>query len=195
MQSSCPIIPCELTFGHCYADVSLRQEEAAETSSSISDQSTLHREEFTYVQERGLKGTSRFFAKHLHGQTLFRTQRRDVCKHGHDITARLISNTTTPAECYPRPAEQTSAINNGRSSRMSVSSSATAHSTHIHQSARPISTMETAQQSAALAVEPAQQAFIPPGRIQNAPAAPWTPTRELRKRNFLPRRMGHLMQV
>ena len=57
------------------------------------------------------------------------------------------------------------------------------------------STSEPAQQSAALAAEPAQQAFVPPGRAQNAPASPWTPTRELRKRNFLPRRMGHLMEV
>ena len=57
------------------------------------------------------------------------------------------------------------------------------------------SASEPAQQSAAPAAEPAQQPFIPPGRIQNAPAPPWTPTRELRKRNFLPRRMGHLMEV
>ena len=57
------------------------------------------------------------------------------------------------------------------------------------------SASETAQQSAAAAAEPPQQAFVPPGRVQNAPAAPWTPTRELRKRNFLPRRMGHLMEV
>ena len=48
------------------------------------------------------------------------------------------------------------------------------------------------QQSAAA---PAEPAFTPPGRAQNPPAAPWTPTQELRKRNFLPRRMGHLMQV
>ncbi|CAK0758229.1 hypothetical protein CVIRNUC_002604 [Coccomyxa viridis] len=51
---------------------------------------------------------------------------------------------------------------------------------------------EAEQQSAAA---PAEKAFTPPGRIQNTPAAPWTPTQELRKRNFLPRRMGHLMQV
>ena len=51
---------------------------------------------------------------------------------------------------------------------------------------------EGEQQSAAA---PAEQAFTPPGRVQNTPAAPWTPTQELRKRNFLPRRMGHLMQV
>lgn len=30
---------------------------------------------------------------------------------------------------------------------------------------------------------------------QNPPREPWTPTRELAKRNFLPRRMGHLIQV
>ncbi|CAL5227160.1 g10074 [Coccomyxa viridis] len=57
------------------------------------------------------------------------------------------------------------------------------------------SSSEPAQQSAAPAAESAQQPFIPPGRIHNAPAPPWTPTRELRKRNFLPRRMGHLMEV
>ena len=49
---------------------------------------------------------------------------------------------------------------------------------------------EAEQQSTA-----AEQAYTPPGRVQNAPAMPWTPTQELRKRNFLPRRMGHLMQV
>ena len=57
------------------------------------------------------------------------------------------------------------------------------------------SSSEPAQQSAAPAAESAQQPFIPPGRIHNAPAPPWTPTCELRKRNFLPRRMGHLMEV
>lgn len=57
------------------------------------------------------------------------------------------------------------------------------------------SASEPSQQSAVSAAEPAQQAFVPPGRVQNAPAPPWTPTRELRKRNFLPRRMGHLMEV
>ena len=57
------------------------------------------------------------------------------------------------------------------------------------------SSSEPAQQSAAPAAESAQQPFIPPGRIHNAPAPPWTPTRDLRKRNFLPRRMGHLMEV
>ena len=51
---------------------------------------------------------------------------------------------------------------------------------------------ETEQQGAAA---PAEPAFTPPGRIQKLPAAPWTPTQELRKRNFLPRRMGHLIQV
>ena len=56
---------------------------------------------------------------------------------------------------------------------------------------------EPAQQSAAAApaAAPVEESFVPPGRIQNAPAPPWTPTRELKKRNFLPRRMGHLMQV
>ena len=40
-----------------------------------------------------------------------------------------------------------------------------------------------------------EQPVVTPGRVQHTPAPPWTPTRELRKRNFLPRRMGHLMQV
>lgn len=30
---------------------------------------------------------------------------------------------------------------------------------------------------------------------QNPASDPWTPTGDLRKRNFLPRRMGHLIQV
>ena len=41
----------------------------------------------------------------------------------------------------------------------------------------------------------AQDKLVTPGRAQNTPPPPWTPTRELRKRNFLPRRMGHLMQA
>ena len=61
------------------------------------------------------------------------------------------------------------------------------------------SAADPAQQSAAPeaapASAPAQPAFVPPGRVKNAPAPPWTPTRELKKRNFLPRRMGHLIQV
>lgn len=36
---------------------------------------------------------------------------------------------------------------------------------------------------------------LTPGRVHNLPPPPWTPTKDLRKRNFLPRRMGHLMQV
>lgn len=36
---------------------------------------------------------------------------------------------------------------------------------------------------------------VPPGRVQNTPPPPWTPTQQLKKRNFLPRRMGHLIQV
>lgn len=36
---------------------------------------------------------------------------------------------------------------------------------------------------------------VPPGRVQNTPPPPWTPTHQLKKRNFLPRRMGHLIQV
>ena len=61
------------------------------------------------------------------------------------------------------------------------------------------SAADPAQQSAAPeaapASAPAQPAFVPPGRVNNAPLPPWTPTRELKKRNFLPRRMGHLIQV
>ena len=54
---------------------------------------------------------------------------------------------------------------------------------------------QSAAPEAAPASAPAQPAFVPPGRVNKAPAPPWTPTRELKKRNFLPRRMGHLIQV
>ena len=54
---------------------------------------------------------------------------------------------------------------------------------------------QSAAPEAAPASAPTQVAFVPPGRVNNAPAPPWTPTRELKKRNFLPRRMGHLIQV
>lgn len=43
--------------------------------------------------------------------------------------------------------------------------------------------------------EAAGLAFLTPGRVQNKPAPPWTPTRELKKRNFLPRRMGYMMKA
>lgn len=50
------------------------------------------------------------------------------------------------------------------------------------------------QDSAAEAVS-THISTVSPGRVQNIPPPPWMPTRELKKRNFLPRRMGHLMQV
>ncbi len=43
--------------------------------------------------------------------------------------------------------------------------------------------------------EAAGLAYLTPGRVQNKPAPPWTPTRELKKRNFLPRRMGYMMKA
>ena len=46
------------------------------------------------------------------------------------------------------------------------------------------------------AVEPQQQQQPALQGTADTPAKPpWTPTRLLQKRNFLPRRMGHLMQV
>ena len=47
----------------------------------------------------------------------------------------------------------------------------------------------------AAAAGPASPPRLTPGTVQNAPKPPWTPTRELQKRNFLPRRMGFMIKV
>ena len=66
----------------------------------------------------------------------------------------------------------------------------------------PEQSRELSTSSSALLPEAAQQASTSepaPVRsrtqVQNPARPPWTPTRQLQKRNFLPRRMGHLMQV
>lgn len=41
----------------------------------------------------------------------------------------------------------------------------------------------------------AQQAGSGSAAGQKTPPAPWTPTRELTKRKWLPKRMAHLLQV
>ena len=41
----------------------------------------------------------------------------------------------------------------------------------------------------------ASQPRLTPGTVQNAPMPPWTPTRQLKKRKILPKRMGFMIKV
>ncbi|CAL8466669.1 g6205 [Coccomyxa elongata] len=68
----------------------------------------------------------------------------------------------------------------------------------------PASALHNSAATAAVAAAPVEAcaaeetsvtAPVPPGRVHNTPPPPWTPTHQLKKRNFLPRRMGHLIQV
>ena len=68
----------------------------------------------------------------------------------------------------------------------------------------PAALHNSAATAAAVAAAPAEgsasedsmvTAPVPPGRVHNIPPPPWTPTHQLKKRNFLPRRMGHLIEV
>lgn len=65
----------------------------------------------------------------------------------------------------------------------------------LHSSATTAVAVADAPVKAGAAEETSVTAPVPPGRVHNTPPPPWTPTHQLKKRNFLPRRMGHLIQV
>lgn len=67
----------------------------------------------------------------------------------------------------------------------------------LHTSSAAAAAAASAAPDTAAAAEESSSVMVavPPGRVQNTPPPPWTPTQQLKKRNFLPRRMGHLMQV
>ncbi|BDA41044.1 probable 50S ribosomal protein L19 [Coccomyxa sp. Obi] len=64
----------------------------------------------------------------------------------------------------------------------------------LHSSAG-VAAVAVAPVEASAAEEALVTAPVPLGRVHNTPPPPWTPTHQLKKRNFLPRRMGHLIQV
>ncbi len=198
---------------HCYADESPQYHvRAAHGSSSASEEDTLNH------QGPSLHPSGP--VHHLHEHSLSQRYRSHGCQQSHQppghmtrtsrgfsssshYSSRSVYGIASPHAAAALRLEQGPAGSSCCSTRGFASMPGTAlqrDSQHGTGSATQrgrgfASASEPAQQSAAPAAEPAQQAFVPPGRVQNAPAPPWTPTRELRKRNFLPRRMGHLMEV
>jgi hypothetical protein len=118
---------------------------------------------------------------------------------------RLESIASSSAQCEPLTAQTAQQKLLQRQPHAQVCAGGLRHamrySTSIAEAAEQASPKPSAMQNGSSAEEAQPEgpnvdmAHIPRGRIQIVPPPPWTPTRELKKRNFLPRRMGHLMQV